>query len=165
VTKREAEMIFAINNATVASENDPGWQDLFVKAIANYLMFPRSAPKALSAEEYNRRDAWLEERRGVGRLLADVGRNIASFNVADGWASWDPFGSRAAAERKAQEDARLHESMSRESIDEGEARWLLERIAEDDMVHENEIALLKFIRDNSPNVHPLLQELFRQVKL
>jgi hypothetical protein len=165
VTRREAEMIFAINNATVASKNDPGWQDLFVKAIANYLMFPRGAPKALPAEAYNRREAWLEERRGVGRLLADIGRNAASLNFAEGWTSWDPFGSRAAAERKAQEDARLHEAMTRESIDEAEARWLLDRIAEDDTVHESEVALLKFIRDNSPNVHPLLQALFRQVKL
>ena len=40
--------------------------------------------------------------------------------------------------------------MSRESIDEGEARWLLARIAEDDMVHENEVALLKFIRVPAP---------------
>jgi hypothetical protein len=165
VTRREAEMIFAINNATVASENDPGWQDLFVKAIANHMMFPRGAPKALSADEYNRRDAWLEERRGVGRLLADVGRNVASLNLAEGWASWDPFGSRAAAERKTAEDARTRDALSRESIDEAEARWLLARIAEDDMVHENEVALLKFIRDNSPSVHPLLQTLFQKTGL
>lgn len=165
VTRREAELIFDINNATVASKNDAGWQDLFVKAIANHLMFPRSAPKALPAAEYSRREAWLEESRGVGRLLADVGRNVAGLNLAEGWESWDPFGSRAAAERKAAEDRRLREALTRESIDEAEARWLLARIAQDDSVHENEAALLHFIRDNSPDVHPLLQELFRQLRL
>jgi len=165
VTKREAEMIFDINNATVASDNDPAWQDLFVKAIANYLMFPRSAPKAMPVEDYNRREEWLEERRGVGRLLADVGRNVASFDVAEGWASWDPFGTRAAAEHKAKEDAEMRESMMRESIDEAEARWLLQRMAQDDRLHENERALLKFIRDNSPKVDPLLGDLFDQVAL
>ena len=165
VTRREAEVIFDINNATVAADNDPDWQDLFVKAIANHLMFPRGAPKVLSAEEYNRREEWLEESRGVGRLLADVGRNVASFNIAEGWASWDPFGHRAAAERKAKEDAQTREALARESIDEGEARWLLQRMAQDDVLHENERALLKFIRDNSPNVHPLLRELFDQIPL
>ncbi|MGD8808980.1 MAG: hypothetical protein PVG24_05210 [Gammaproteobacteria bacterium] len=165
VTRREAEMIFDINNATVAADNDPDWQDLFVKAIANHLMFPRSAPKAIPADEYKRREAWLEERRGVGHLLADVGRNVASFNIMEGWESWDPFGHRAAEQRKAQDDARTQEALSRESIDEAEARWLLARMAQDDVLHENERALLKFIRDNSPNVHPMLAELFDQVTL
>ena len=155
VTRREA----------VAADNDPGWQDLFVKAIANHLMFPRPAPVTISADEYNRREAWLEESRGVGRLLTEVGRNVATLNFAEGWSSWDPFGNRAAAEQKAKEDGMMHEALTRESIDEAEARWLLGRIAEDDSVHENERALLMFIRDNSPNVHPLLQNLFKQVSL
>jgi len=165
VTRREADLIFDINNATVAAENDPGWQDLFVKAIANHLMFPRPAPVAIPAEEYSRREAWLEESRGVGRLLTEVGRNVATLNFAEGWSSWDPFGSHAAAERKAREDSMMRDALARESIDEAEARWLLGRIAEDDTVHENERALLMFIRDNSPNVHPLLQDLFKQVSL
>lgn len=165
VTRREADLIFDINNETVAAENDPGWQDLFVKAIANHLMFPRPAPATLSEEEYSRRDAWLEESRGVGRLMSEIGRNAATLNLSEGWSSWDPFGSRAAAEQKAKEDSLMHEALTRESIDEAEARWLLGRIAEDDTVHENERALLGFIQDNSPNVHPLLQELFKQVSL
>lgn len=160
VTRREAEMIFAINDATVGSDNDPGWQDLFVKAIASHLMFPRPAPKPMSAEAYNRREAWLEESRGVGRLLADVGRNVARFDLAEGWSSWDPFGARAAAERKAQEESRLCEALARESIDAAEARWLLTRIADDGAVHPNETALLKFIRANAPSVDPALEELF-----
>jgi hypothetical protein len=160
VTRREAEMIFAINDATVGSDNDPGWQDLFVKAIASHLMFPRPAPKPMSAEAYNRREAWLEESRGVGRLLADVGRNVARFYLAEGWSSWDPFGARAAAERKAQEESRLREALARESIDAAEARWLLTRIADDGALHPNEIALLKLIRANAPSVDPALEELF-----
>jgi hypothetical protein len=162
VTRREAEMIFDINDAAVGSENDAGWQDLFVKAIANHLMFPRSAPQPMSAEAYNRREAWLEESRGVGRLLAEVGRNTARLNLADGWSSWDPFGSRAAEARKAQEESRLREALARESIDEAEARWLLKRIAGDGAVHSNEVALLKFIQANAPSVHPLLEEAFER---
>jgi hypothetical protein len=165
VTRREADLIFDINNATVAAENDPGWQDIFVKAIANHLMFPRSAPEPMSAAAYDRRTVWLEESRGVGRLLSEVGRNVATLNLAEGWAAWDPFGSQAAAELAAKEESQTSEALARESIDEAEARWLLGRIAEDDTVHENERALLLFIRDNAPTAHPLLDELFKQVSL
>ncbi|RUW72024.1 hypothetical protein, partial [Mesorhizobium sp. M1E.F.Ca.ET.063.01.1.1] len=38
VTKAEAEILFRINDRTAAASNDPSWNDLFVKAIANYVM-------------------------------------------------------------------------------------------------------------------------------
>ena len=38
VTLEEAELIFDLNDATIAAENAPGWGDLFVKAIANHLI-------------------------------------------------------------------------------------------------------------------------------
>ena len=165
VTQREADLLFDLNNESIAEENHETWQDLFVKATANFLMFPQGAPVAPTAEAYKRREAWLEERRGVGRLLTEVGRNLASFNLAEGWREMDLFGSKDAEEQKAKDDASMREALARESIDEPEARWLLRRIAEDDVIHENERALLSFIRSNSPNVHPLLAELFEQTGL
>ena len=165
VTRREADLIFDLNNETVAAENYEGWWDLFVKAIANHLMYPRGASPIVPPEEIKRREAWLEERRGVGRLLMEVGRNVATFNIAEGWRAMDLFGAGDAAEQKAREDARIKEAFERESIDESEARWLLSRIAEDDIVHENERALLTFIRGNATNVHPLLTEFFTNTGL
>ena len=38
VTKAEAEILFRINDRTASASNDPSWNDLFVKAIANYVM-------------------------------------------------------------------------------------------------------------------------------
>ena len=38
VTKSEAEVLFDLNDATVNADNDPSWDDLFVKALASYVM-------------------------------------------------------------------------------------------------------------------------------
>jgi len=40
-----------------------------------------------------------------------------------------------------------------------EAEWLARRMGRDGALHQNEKALLRFIRDESPAVHPSLQTL------
>ncbi len=161
VTRHEAELIFELNNATTEVENAPGWNDLFVKAIANHLMFPRGAPAVPAAEEARRRERWLEERRGVGQLLGDMGRAAGSGDIplGEAWKTLDPFGSEAAREERDREATRVSEALSREAIDEDEARWLIGQIDRDGVLHDNERALLAFIKQNSPNTHPLLNEL------
>ncbi len=163
VTRREADLIFDLNDATIAAENAPGWRDLFVKAIANYLMFPSGAPSVPDAEEHRRREAWMEEKRGVGRLLMDVGRILGGLKFDRTWADADPLGARQAGREAERCEARLQEALGRESIDEEEARWLVDRIDEDGVLQRNERDLLAFVRENAPHVHPLLKELFAKV--
>ena len=38
ITRAEAEVLFRINERTAQAKNDPSWNDLFVKAIANFVM-------------------------------------------------------------------------------------------------------------------------------
>mgnify|MGYP003659392790 CR=1 FL=1 len=38
ITRREAEVLFDINDMTAEAENDPAWSDLFVKAVASFLL-------------------------------------------------------------------------------------------------------------------------------
>ncbi len=38
VTRQEAGVLFDINDATSEAKNDPAWSDLFVKALANFLL-------------------------------------------------------------------------------------------------------------------------------
>ncbi len=157
VTRREAELLFELNDATSSAENADTWQDLFVKAVANFLMFPRGGEKVPNADEVRRRDRWLEERRGVGGLLAGVGKSLARLDFVRSLGDLDPFGSD---ERRAQEElqaARLAEVNARESIDANEARWLIDRIDGDGALHENERALLKFIKENAPQIDTALQ--------
>ncbi len=164
VTRREAEVLFELNDATQEVENAPSWQDLFVKAIASHLMFPRGAPVIPDADEALRRETWLEERRGIGSLLMDVGRAVRRLDVplGEAWKEVDPFGSEAAKAERAREEAQLQEAFTREAIDADEAAWLTSRVMSDGSLHDNERALLAFIKANSPQIDPSLAPLFEK---
>lgn len=163
VTHTEAELIFDLNDATVEAENAPAWRDLFVKAVANHLMFPRGAPEVPDAKEHARRETWLKERKGVGNLLTRVVRQATTVNFAKTWREADPFGTREAATAAKREDARVREAFGREAIDKAEAAWLIERVERDKKFHANEAALLAFIRDNATEIHPSLEPLLAKV--
>jgi hypothetical protein len=164
VTRREADLLFDLNDASRPAENAPDWQGLFVKAIAAHLMFPRGAPEAADAEEVLRREAWLKERGAVGRLFKAIGGSVASGDVplSESWHEADVFGNVAAREEREREEAQLHEALAREAIDEEEAKWLMGRIRLDGVLHENERALLTFLKANAPNVPPALTALFEK---
>ena len=165
VTRLEAEFLFDLNDATVARENAETWQELFVKAVASHLMFPRGAPVTPSADEASRREEWLKERRGIGRLLAGVVDAVGPTGFATGWAAADLFGARGRETEAARAAAADLEAAAREAIDEVEAAWLVGRIGSDDVFHDNERALLAFIKANAPTVHPTLMPLMARAGL
>ncbi len=164
ITREEAELIVALNQATRGSERPDSWDDLFVKAVANYLMFPGAPPHVPTAEEELRRERWLDERRGVGGFLKDVGSSFRRLDipVQDAWREFDPFGTQAAREQQEKERAQLAAAMSRESIDPAEAQWLLANIGASGPLEENEKALLAFIRKNAPAIDPALEPLLER---
>ena len=168
VTRLEAEIMFDLNDATVDSDNDPSWKQLFVYAVGSHLMFPRPHTPAPSAAEVIRREEWLKERRGVGGLFAQVGAETLKL----GSRRLD-LGARFKAALKAMEgplrgrDAKAEATEAavayeRETIDEEEANWLGARIRRDGNLHENEKALLAFIRNTSPKIHPSLDRLMAE---
>jgi hypothetical protein len=60
ISRREAELLFDINDAVADKSQDPAWADLFVKANANYLMAAQlHAP--VSRADALRREAWLDD--------------------------------------------------------------------------------------------------------
>jgi hypothetical protein len=46
-----------------------------------------------------------------------------------------------------------------EVVTSDEVRWLADRIGRDGVIHENERALLVFLREESPDIHPSLRTL------
>lgn len=161
VTRLEAEVIFDLNDATARSENHPAWQDLFVYAIANHLMFPRPAPAPEPRESVLRREQWLRERRGTGRLLLETGKAAARLDLDfQGFRDALKGPVRALDADQEARDARI--AYERETIDEEEARWLIGRIKRDGVLNDNERALLAFIRKHSPNIHPSLEPLLAE---
>lgn len=160
ISKREAELVFELNNQTVEKENAPEWQKLFVQAIATYLMFPSGAPAVPDRAEAARRERWLEERRGIGAFM----RGMASINTHIFAATASKMLGRDRETGAAEAMAKA-EAFARESITEAEAAWLIEHIMQDGILHDNERALLAFIKENSPRIDPSLDPLFEQAGL
>lgn len=168
VTRLEADVIFDLNDATGASENDPSWKQLFVYAVGNHLMFPRPHTPPPPAADVLRREAWLKERHGTFHLLRQVGAE--SGKVAAGEVD---LGARfrmavhamkgPIRERDLDDEAReAKAAYERETIDEEEARWLISRLKRDGVLHENEKGLLAFIRHASPRIDPSLEPLLKE---
>ncbi len=165
ITRREADLLFDLNDATTTGDNADTWQELFVKAIASHVMFPRGAPKIPTAREAQRREAWQNDRRGVGRLLGDMAGEVLKCNIAKNWTAADIFGTRAKRAAIESERGQRSDAERREAIDGAEATWLIERIGGDEILHGNERALLTFIHEHAPAVHPTLIPLMERAGL
>ena len=150
ITRAEAELLFDINDAVGNSDNHPSWSDLFVKAIANYVM-AASGFKAPSRADALRLEQWEDDDRVsvvdfFGRALSGGLRGIlAAYSKDHAW-----------EERRKRQDSAM---ASAERITDTEARWLIERINRAGGMQDNERALLKFIGQESPDIHPLLKPL------
>ncbi len=165
VTCDEAEMLFDINDATKHAENDPAWSDLFVKAIANFLMAAHgySIP---SREDALRREKWVEDAESdfggmTGQMVGGAFSSLLVEGLRGVWKDLTTDTMEAAYGERQQ----AHEAMisANERITASEANWLSERIARDGELDENETALLLFIKAGSPEIHPSLQPLLDRV--
>ncbi|MEM6665931.1 MAG: hypothetical protein AAF638_05960, partial [Pseudomonadota bacterium] len=56
-------------------------------------------------------------------------------------------------------ERKFNAARAAEPVTEDETRWLADRIGRDGVLHDHEKALLKFLRDENPNVPPALQTL------
>ncbi len=161
ITRTEAEMLFDLNDATIEARNAPAWSDLFVKAIACHLMAAegfRVPPRA----EALRRSEWVESACG----LDWGGPTGKGFRAALGGGLKTLFGAslgeRVEAAYAERNGAFAADAASAERLDRDEAMWVVDRIGRDGVVHENERALLAFLRDESPVVDPHLQALIER---
>jgi len=167
VTRREAELLFTLNDATAAGGNDPEWTDFFARAIANHLLNPSKAPVVPSREDAARRERWLNERGSIGQLLGSVGQALArgDIPVRAVFDELDPSGA-ASDEKSAEAEAKTTaELLGRETIDSAEAAWLAKRILQDDAIDENERALLIFLKKEAKAIDPALKPVLARAKL
>jgi hypothetical protein len=158
ITRAEAEALFRINNATCQQVNDAAWNDLFVKAIGNFVLSASGYEPPTRAEAL-RHEAFLE----------DTGADIAGFfaRMVSGGASCildscdEPDGlEQEFAHRNRASAAKLG---SAAIVHAEEARWIADRIGRNRPLHDNERALLRFIRDSASSIHPELQPLLDKV--
>ncbi len=167
ITRREAEMLFALNDATKAGHNDPAWTDFFVRAIANHLLNPMNAPVVPTRDEAVVREKWLDQRGSMGQLLSGVATSLARGNVpfAQVWEEVDPFGAAAAKKEAAAEMRAVQQRLAREQVDADEAKWVASRILSDGAVDENETALLVFLKKHAGAIDPALDAVMKRAGL
>lgn len=156
ISHEEAEVLFDLNDRTCEADNDPAWSDLFVKAIANFLMAAHGGYRLPTRAEALRREAWLDgSEPGVAGVFGDMMASMLAGGLRGVWSAWSGEAD-AAAERSRVREA---EARADEAVTSTEVRWLAERIGRDGVIHENERALLKFLSEQSPDIHPSLRTL------
>ena len=158
ISRAEAEILFDLNDATAEVENAPAWSELFTKAVANYLMAisgfaPPPREVALARED------WLTQPGGFHGGLGGFFKTMFGGGAE---AVRDAFAGRSgpSRDRGAQMEAEIATS---EKVTEDEASWLVNRIGRDGVLHENERALLRFIQEESPSIHPALRPLMEKL--
>lgn len=166
VTKEEADMLFDLNDAVKHADNHASWSDLFVKAIANYLMAAHgySIP---ARDEALRLEKWVDDRsHSTGGMTGDIVSGAFSSMLVKGLRGvWSDLTAKGPTEQAYERRQRAHEAMisMNERITVDEAIWLSERIGRDGELDANERALLTFVKEESPDIHPSLQPLIDQV--
>jgi hypothetical protein len=158
ITRAEAEVLFEINDAVAGARNDASWNDLFVKAVANFVM-------CASGYQAPTREVALRQENFLDRADADIGGFLARMASTGGRELLAAY--RRSVDVDADWEARNQwDGVCRrraERCDNVEARWLAERIGKDGKLQENELALVRFIKQTSPEIHPDLQLLLEKV--
>ncbi len=135
VTRREAELLFDINDATENARNNPAWTELFVQGVVNHLM-AHLGYKAPSREEAFRRNAWAK----------DQSMNVGGFfkkMIAGGLSGFRATESVTAAHNE-QREAEIAQA---EQLTKAEADWLATRIGKDGGFDVNERRLIERLRE------------------
>lgn len=163
ISKSEAEILFELNDQTIEIENHPSWNDLFVKAIANYLMAV-SGYQAPDRKTAFAREQWVEDTQID--VAGTLKKSLTSFSsLFSGGGFKDAFKSDHQRVEEVWEDKNAQferDTMTAERIDQDEAHWLVDRIGRDGVFHENEKALIRFLKDDSPSIHPALEALLHK---
>jgi hypothetical protein len=134
VSRREAEMLFRIKDATIGAANAPEWKRLFVQGVGNYLMGYASPDAQLSRDRAAELESFMADTRSsIGRFLLRMARGApGGFGIVFGKAS-APGRERQVAEAR--------------DVTEAENAWLDGRVHANSEVDEYDRALLAFIAE------------------
>lgn len=133
VTRYDAEMLFRLKDATLAEENAPEWDDLFVDGVANYLKGFTLPHAQISRERALELDAFIADakpnvRAFLGRVAKDVPGARNHFGKVFGRRQGGPDYAAIAA--------------AGEAVTDHERQWLEAMIDADGEVDELESRLL-----------------------
>ena len=140
ISRGEADMLFAIKDATLGAANAPEWQTLFVQAVGAHLM-AHSDYRPLAREEAVRLEAFMNDTHvGVGSFVSKLARGGLGAGFAE---LFGLFGTKAPA---IDHDAAV---AADQAITPDERSWLTARIDADATLDPLEKALLAFVAAES----------------
>lgn len=164
ISKEEIEILLQLNEATQGANNHSSWQDLYVRATANYLMAV-SGSKGISREAALAREAWLDDTEinkaeFFKEMVSGFGKLLTPDFFDDIFTSSHVMMEKAWKAKNSEMTENLHKS---EMINLQESKWLIDRINRDGVINDNEKALLQFIGKESHSIDPSLQAMIDQV--
>jgi hypothetical protein len=150
VTQQEAAVLFDLNDATSEVDNHPAWSDLFVKALANFLM-AASGYEVPARQEALRREAWLDApTTGAGGFMSQM--LAGSLDAI--WGAYRQGSIDGEPQRDADTSGLTIDFVPRVTAEQ--ARWAAGRIGQNGQLHENEAALINFLKSRQAYLHPKL---------
>lgn len=156
VSRAEAEVLFRINES--CSGNDAAFDDLFVKAVASFLL-------TVSGREVASREMALDAELAIDRDRPDLAGFFARMVSGGMSAILEAAASdhSVEAEFRALNARRLAAETRAAALDHDEVEWLAKRIGRSGRPNRNEKALMAFLSANASSVHPDLDEVLRKV--
>ncbi|MDE3176720.1 MAG: hypothetical protein KGM15_11520 [Pseudomonadota bacterium] len=156
VDRATAEALFDIAHATATGANDPGFADLFAKAVGNYLLGAVfvEAPSRSEAIEIERD---MDRRQSFGEFLSGLAGGLLAGDAADGRKSVDQLAEERYREENDAAQSRLDAAAG---VDAGEAKWILAHLTRGGELSAAEKRLIAFLRDESTSTPPEIAALF-----
>jgi len=154
VTREEAEALFDIAHATAHGTCDPAFDDLFARAVGNYLM--AICWHEPTRNEMLHRDQWLNERESLGGFFSRMLMPGPSETYRELMKSPLERADEDMAVLERQDDAARAES---EQITGAEADWVIAHLTRQGPLTSAETRLLKWLGDEVPALPPKLRAL------
>ncbi|MDB5708179.1 MAG: hypothetical protein JWL96_249 [Sphingomonas bacterium] len=143
ISAAEADMLFALKDATLGAANAPEWQNFFVQAVGNHLM-AHSDYRPLAREQAAHLDAFMNDTHvSVGGFLMRMGQSGLTGGFLQAFAARPPQVDHMAAVAADQ------------AITPDELSWLKARIDADGGFDPLEKALIAFVSAESGQAIPL----------
>jgi hypothetical protein len=153
VTQQEAEVLFDIAHATARAQVDPAFNELFARAVGNYLMAINV--HVPSAAEALHREKWLDEEESMSGFLSRILHSVpsASFDVMK---SPEEAFEDDIAERDGVDQVLGDES---EKVTDIEADWVIAHLTREGELTTAEKRLLQFLGAEATAIPPALRSL------
>ena len=154
VTREEAEALFDIAHATAQGACDPAFDDLFARAVGNYLT--GICWHVPARKEVLHRDQWLDEGDSLAGFFSHMFKSGPSITYRDMMKSPLELAGEDMAALERQDDAARAKS---EQITNSEADWVIAHLTRQGPLTSAEMHLLQWLSDEANSLPPKLRAL------